>query len=239
MSKCILLVDDNPRLLAGMKMRLELEGFQVLTAEDGTDTLDLLDSLTPDLIVADIMMPRMDGWALFKHVRAIQRLRNIPFIFVTALSDDLSLRRAKEMGAEDFLTKPFKAEELVASVRGRLLRAEQLAEFAKTQTATTNPATLTIGTLILDPASHRVTRNDQIIAVTPTEFRLLAHLMQRAGAICTIEELASAMYQSDPEQWSSSEVVRVHIKNLRRKIEHAETPPHITNIHGIGYRLDP
>jgi DNA-binding response OmpR family regulator len=222
-----------------MKMRLELEGFQVCTAGDGTDALDLLDLQTPDLIVADIMMPRMDGWSLFNHVRAIHRLANVPFIFVTALSDDASLQRAKEMGAEDFLTKPFKAEELVASVRGRLLRAEQLAHLAKTQSSISQATTLNVGTITLDTAAHRVVRDGEEIALTPTEFRLLAHLMQRVGMICTVEDLAGAMYQTDPEQWGAPEAVRVHIKNLRRKIELDNTAPHLTNIHGVGYRLDP
>lgn len=236
MSKCILLVDDNPRLVAGMKMRLELEGFQVVTAQDGTDALNVLDSLTPDLIVADIMMPRMDGWSLFNHVRAIHRLLDVPFIFVTALSDDASIQRAKEMGAEDFLTKPFKAEELVASVRGRLLRAEQLALAQATPASTT---TNTVGTLVLDPASHRVTRDGAEIPLTPTEFRLCAHLMQHTGIMCTVDDLVQAMYPGDSEQWGTGEAVRVHIKNLRRKIELDDAPPHIINVHGVGYRLDP
>ncbi len=131
MHELILIVDDNSRLLAGMKMRLEMDGYQVLLASDGKEALDILRSITPHLVIADVMMPRINGWELFDRLRNDPRLCSIPFVFVTARTDDESIQRGKGLGAEDYLTKPFKVEELEAVVRGKLLRASQLSRAAE------------------------------------------------------------------------------------------------------------
>jgi len=238
MKPIILLVDDNPKLLAGIKTRLELEGFQVITADDGASALQVLESVAPHLIIADIMMPRMDGWQLFERVRAMPRLTAVPFLFLTALTHDTAIQRGKELGAEDFLTKPFKSDELVASIRGKLRRAAELAQIAQTHTQDPNAVLLTIDDLTIDLSARRVTRNGAEISLTPTEFRLFAFLAQRAGIVCAIEDLARAAYANDTDEWDATAALRAHIKNLRKKIERVDAPPHIVNVHSVGYRLE-
>ncbi|MCB0154144.1 MAG: response regulator, partial [Anaerolineae bacterium] len=124
--KIILVVDDNPQLIDGVKLTLEMEGFQVLTATTGREALTVLERITPDLILADIMMPEVDGYQLYEAVHADERWVQVPFIFLTAKTNSADIRRGKEMGADDYITKPFAADDLVAAVRGRLKRAAEL-----------------------------------------------------------------------------------------------------------------
>ena len=124
--KIILIVDDNPQLIDGVKLTLEMEGFQVLTASTGQEALTVLERITPDLILADIMMPELDGYQLYEAVHAEERWVQVPFVFLTAKTSSADIRRGKEMGADDYLTKPFAVDDLVAAVRGRLKRAAEL-----------------------------------------------------------------------------------------------------------------
>lgn len=122
----ILVVDDNPDVIEGIKLTLEMEGFQVLTAATGREALHILERITPDLILADIMMPEMDGYELYDAVHADERWLQVPFIFVTAKTDKVDIRRGKEMGADDYITKPFDLDDVVAAIRGRLKRTAEM-----------------------------------------------------------------------------------------------------------------
>jgi serine/threonine-protein kinase len=122
----ILIIDDNPELINGVKLTLEMEGYQVLSAATGQEALGILERIIPDLILADIMMPEMDGYELYEHVHQDERWVQVPFIFLTAKTDKGDIRRGKEMGADDYITKPFDPEDLVAAVRGRLKRMAQV-----------------------------------------------------------------------------------------------------------------
>lgn len=122
----ILVVDDNPELLDGLKTILEMEGYQALTAINGQDALQILERITPDLILADIMMPKMDGYELYEKVHADERWVQVPFIFLTAKTDQTDIRRGKEMGIDDYITKPFEPEDLLAAIRGRLHRMAEV-----------------------------------------------------------------------------------------------------------------
>ncbi|HEX2978943.1 MAG TPA: response regulator transcription factor [Anaerolineaceae bacterium] len=235
----ILLVDDNAKLLSGMKLRLEMVGYQVLLAYDGLSALDLLKVVTPHLIVADVMMPRMNGWELFERVRRDPRLNVIPFIFVTARTDDESIQRAKSMGVEDYLTKPFKAEELEASIHGRLLRANQLSQPHNAPEPDCLQNSIQVNDLTIDLKSHRVFRGDLIINLSPMEFKILANLCQKAGQVFSLDELAQLSYPSNFDTWDARDSIRVHIKNLRKKIEpDPERPYYIVNVRGVGYRIE-
>ena len=121
MSGIILVVDDNLDLVDGVKLTLEMEGFQVLAAGSGQEALTVLERITPDLILADIMMPNLDGYELYVRVHKDPRWVHVPFIFLTAKTSKEDIRKGKEMGADDYITKPFDPQDLVAAVRGKLL----------------------------------------------------------------------------------------------------------------------
>jgi len=126
MSAIILVVDDNAELVEGVKITLEMEGYQVLTATDGVEALDILERTTPDLILADIMMPNMDGYELYERINSDPRWVQIPFVFLTAKTDKADILRGKEMGVDDYITKPFDPQDLIAVVRGRLKRMTEV-----------------------------------------------------------------------------------------------------------------
>jgi formylglycine-generating enzyme required for sulfatase activity/CheY-like chemotaxis protein len=126
--KRILVVDDNPELVDGVKLTLEMEGFRVLTAGSGADALAILKRTVPDLILADIMMPEMDGYELYERVHKNERWLKVPFLFLTAKTEKVDIRRGKEMGADDYITKPFEPQDLVAAVQGRLKRMAEVTD---------------------------------------------------------------------------------------------------------------
>ncbi len=126
METIVLIVDDNPDLIDGVKLTLEMEGFQVLAAENGREALEILNRITPDLILADIMMPEMDGYELYEQVHQDERWTHVPFIFVTAKTEKADIQRGKELGVDDYITKPFDPDDLIAAIRGRLKRVAEL-----------------------------------------------------------------------------------------------------------------
>jgi DNA-binding response OmpR family regulator len=239
MHELILLVDDNAKMLAGMKLRLEMVGYRVLVASDGRDAVDLLQAVTPNLIVADVMMPRMNGWDLFEKVRNDPRLNLIPFIFVTARTDEESIQRGKRIGAEDYLVKPFKAEELEATIRGKLTRAAQLNRSLQGKETGEEIKTIQIGDIRIDLNAHTVFHGDTVICFSPTEFNLLAYLCRKVGQVVSVDELAQSSFPTISDPWSAQDTIRVHIKNIRRKIELDHTNPrYIVNVRGVGYRFN-
>jgi len=126
MKNIILIVDDNPELINGVKLTLEMEGHQVLSAKHGKEALEVLERITPDLILTDIMMPEMDGYEFYERVHADERWVKIPFIFLTAKTDQADIRRGKEMGVDDYITKPFEPDDIIAAIRGRMKRMAQV-----------------------------------------------------------------------------------------------------------------
>ncbi len=135
MEKIILIVDDNVELINGVKFILEQEGYQVLSATNGKEALTVLERITPDLILTDIMMPEMDGYELYDRVHQDERWVQVPFIFLTAKTDKEDIRRGKEMGADDYITKPFDPEDIVTAIRGRVKRLSEVKEHAASQNA--------------------------------------------------------------------------------------------------------
>jgi formylglycine-generating enzyme required for sulfatase activity/AmiR/NasT family two-component response regulator len=130
METIILVIDDNPELVDGVKLTLEMEGYQVLAATNGQEALELLERITPNLILADIMMPEMDGYELYERVHQDERWVHVPFIFVTAKTEKADIQRGKEMGVDDYITKPFDPDDLVAAIRGRLKRMVELTSYS-------------------------------------------------------------------------------------------------------------
>ena len=226
MSKLILIVDDEPRLINLVRGYLEEEGYAVVTAANGREALFAARDHKPDLIVLDLMMPEMDGW---EFLRLHRQERNTPIIMLTARVDDVDKIAGLEMGADDYLAKPFSPRELVARVRAVLRRAS---------VAPDEPELLRSGDLVLDVNGRILSRKGGLIELTPMEFELLATLMRSPGRAFSRLEL---LERSQGYAYDGYErTVDVHIKNLRKKIEPDTTRPrYVLTVFGVGYRFNP
>ena len=225
----ILTADDDPQLLRLMSRNLELEGYDVLTASDGQQALEQIEHQAPDLVLLDVMMPRLDGFTVCYKVREFSA---VPIIIVTARGQDQDKVRGLDLGADDYLTKPFSIDELLARVRAVLRRAQ----FAAKESSPGWQSTMTSGELNIDFGQHLVTRAGNEVALTPTEYRLLAYLAQNAGRIVTQELLLEHVW--GPEYLGESHMLQVNINRLRHKLEADPTRPrYILTKVGVGYSL--
>ena len=224
MNKTILVVDDEERLTSLLQAYLQQEGFQVLTASNGLEALEVIRRDPPDLIVLDIMMPEMDGVEFLKALRA---QHSTPVILLTARVGDEDKVIGLELGADDYLTKPFRPRELLARVRAVLRRAGRSGPEA---------AVLHCGDLTLDRGRHEILLGGQLIDLTPTEFEILAALMAAPGRVFTRMELLERAQGVGYEGYERT--IDAHIKNLRAKIEDgALGTQRIQTVYGVGYRM--
>ena len=226
MAQTILVVDDEPQIVRLVRAYLEEAGFRVVIASDGEQALYVARHEKPDLVVLDLLMPRMDG---LEFSRRIRRERNVPIIILTARAEEADRIVGLELGADDYVTKPFSPREVVARVRAVLRRAQAPPE--QTQV-------LRVGPLTLDRATHTMTVSGHPADLTPTEFGVLETLMTSPGRVFRRDELLEAVQGVAFEAYERT--VDVHIKNLRRKIEPDPTHPrYILTVRGVGYRLNP
>ncbi|MBU0703313.1 MAG: response regulator transcription factor [Chloroflexi bacterium] len=233
----ILVVDDEPRLLNGIRLALEAGGYKVLVALDGIEALSVLLEQPVNLIVADIAMPRMNGYQLYERVRENPQWVAIPFIFLTARAMDSDIRYGKELGADDYLTKPFDPEDLLAAVRGKLRRAQQLAQHAA---PASESRTLTVGELRIDPGQHHAWMGTEPIELSANEFRLLEYLARQVNQVISPQELIRATHDLNTDYAEASSLLRPLIRTLRRKLGYsAGEMGCIENTRGVGYRLVP
>lgn len=225
----ILTADDDPQLLRLVTRNLEFEDYAVLTARDGKQALDLILQHTPDAVLLDVMMPRMDGFTVCQRVREFSA---VPIILVTARGKDQDKVRGLDMGADDYLTKPFNVDELLARVRAVLRRAQ----FTVNEPDQMVQTLLTIGELTIDSAQHLVKMKGQEVGTTPIEYRLLSYLAQNVGRVLTQDLLLEHVWGTD--YIGESHMLQVNINRLRRKLESDPTHPHfiLTKV-GIGYFL--
>ncbi len=225
----IVVADDDPQLLRLMTRNLEFEGYQVLAVSDGQQALEQIQTHSPDLVLLDVMMPRMDGFTVCHRVREFSA---VPIILVTARGQDQDKVRGLDLGADDYLTKPFSVDELLARVRAVLRRA-QFTSHGQAQALRT---TATIGDLMIDYAQHLVTMRRKEITLTPTEYHLLAYLAQNADRVVTQDMLLEHVWGA--EYVGESHMLQVNINRLRRKLEVDPTHPHsiLTKV-GVGYLL--
>ena len=238
----ILVVDDEPRLLNGIRLALEAGGYRVLVALDGIEALSVLREQPVDLIVADIAMPRMNGYQLYEQVRTDPQWVAIPFIFLTARAMDSDIRYGKELGADDYLTKPFDPEDLLAAIRGKLRRARQLAQQPVQRALSLEPEsrTLTVGSLQVDPSQHRVWLDADPIELSAREFALLEHLAHRANQVVSPQELIQVTHGLKTDYGEASSLLRPLIRTLRRKLGYSVGEMGcVENVRGVGYRLVP
>ncbi len=229
MSKRILIVDDEPRYLRLLEANLRTEGYEVATAQDGVQALDVFSAQPIDLVLLDVMMPRLDGFG------ACQRLRefsNVPIVILTARGEEQDRVRGLDLGADDYLVKPFSATELLARVRAVLRRAQTPAE-------TTGQARFfTHGDLKIDFARAEVWRGEEAVSLSATEYRLLLQFTHHVGKILTSEDLLTSVW--GPEYKNDKEILWVSIARLRQKLElDAHTPRHIVTRSGLGYLMPP
>jgi DNA-binding response OmpR family regulator len=242
----ILVVDDQPNLREYVQQALNLAGYQVLTARDGIEALDILQSQPVNLILADIAMPRMNGYQLHERVMENPQWVTIPFVFLTARSQDSDIRYAKELGVDDYLTKPFNRDDLLSIVRGKLRRARRVAQLS-TQSMpqpaprpALNSSVLSVGWLRIDRDQIRVWLNDKAIKLSAREFRLLECLALQAENVVSLSELVKTTHHIDADHVEAGELLRPLIRSLRRKLGYgAGDMGCIQNVRGVGYRLVP
>ncbi len=225
----ILTADDDPQLLRLVARNLQFEGYEVLTASDGKMALEQIEAHTPDLVLLDVMMPKMDGFTVCHRVREFS---GVPIIIITARGQDQDKVRGLDLGADDYLTKPFSVDELLARVRAVLRRAQ----FTSTEQAQALRTTMTIGELTIDFAQHMVSIAGNEVTLTPIEYRILSYLAQNAGRVVTQDLLLEHVWGS--EYVGEGHMLQVNINRLRRKLEPDPSHPRylMTKV-GIGYLL--
>ncbi|MEM7110861.1 MAG: response regulator transcription factor [Chloroflexota bacterium] len=225
----ILVVDDDKAIVKIVRGYLEQAGYQVLTAYRGEAALQTLRSEQPDLLILDLMLPDRDGWDITRVIRRDKRLAAMPIIMLTARVDDTDKIVGLELGADDYVTKPFNPREVVARVRA-LLRRSQLGQTA------VSPQRLTAGKLTLDLDQYTLTVDAQPVEVTPTEFNLLKIFLENPGHTFSRQELLEKALGYGYEGFGRT--LDTHIRNLRKKIEpDPKNPTYIQTVYSIGYRM--
>ena len=224
----ILVVDDEPQIVEVVSDYLKQAGYRALSARDGQTALTVARHERPDLIVLDLMLPGgLDGLDVCRAIRQDPTLAEVPIIMLTARTEETDRLIGLELGADDYVTKPFSPREVVARVRAVLRRARRDGP---------PPAVIRIGELAVDLANRSVTVNDESISLTPTEFDLLAILARNPGRPFTRAQLIDLVY--DVAYVGYDRAVDSHIKNLRRKIEPDPSEPrYVLTVYGVGYKL--
>jgi two-component system KDP operon response regulator KdpE len=222
----ILVVDDESRMIRFVRMNLELEGFQVAGASNGLEALEKVRDDLPDLVVLDVMMPEMDGFETLERLREIS---TVPVIMLTVKGDEADRIRGLELGADDYVTKPFSPRELASRIRAVLRRAEMPSPVAKTVIEVDDH-------LQIDFRQREVIVDGERIRLRPTEYRLLYHLVNNAGWVMTHEMLLSKVWGYEYREEAG--LLRLYITYLRKKIESEPgNPRYIFTERGVGYRF--
>jgi DNA-binding response OmpR family regulator len=228
MATRILVVDDEPRYQRLLEANLLTEGYEVLTAPDGMQALDTFSSTPVDLILLDVMMPKLDGFATCQRIR---QYSNVPIIILTARGEEQDRVRGLDLGADDYLVKPFSATELLARVRAVLRRAQTMGEGGQDRYFEHE-------NLRIDFARAEVWRGTQPVYLSATEYRLLLQFAHHVGRIMSAEELLTSVW--GPEYKTDKEILWVSIARLRQKLEdEAHNPRHIVTRSGLGYLMPP
>lgn len=224
----IMVVDDDAPSVKMISFLLREEGYEVVSADNGSTALEVVEREPPDLVILDVMMPHMDG---FEVCRRIRQKMDVPIIFLSAKGETADKVSGLQLGADDYLAKPFEPAELLARVRAVLRRAEV---FGGEDTQ----SRLTVGEITLEPVSNRIIFADgRKTELTPIEFRLLYCLMRNAGRILSHDLLMNAVWGYDYEGYSNQ--IAVYMHRLRTKIEQdPDHPKYLTTVRGVGYRFE-
>lgn len=228
MPKRILIVDDEPRYLRLLEANLRTEEYEVATAQDGEQAIDVFSSQPIDLILLDIMMPRMDGFSACERIREFS---NVPIIMLTAKGEERDRVRGLDLGADDYLVKPFSATELLARVRAVLRRSEVSTDVGQARFFSHDD-------LKIDYARAEVWRGEESVSLSATEYRLLLQFVHNVGKILSSEDLLTGVW--GPEYKTEKEILWVSIARLRQKLEQdPHSPKHIVTRSGLGYLMPP
>jgi DNA-binding response OmpR family regulator len=220
----ILVVDDAANIVELAQMYLEREGFRVESAGDGAEALEMIARQPPALMVLDLMLPEVDGWEVCRRVRAGKITPDLPILMLTARDDDVDKIVGLELGADDYMTKPFNPRELVARVKAILRRGRR---------ATRTEAPVHVGDVTVDPARHEVRISGQGVELRPKEFDLLLTLAEHCGLVLSREQLLELVWGYD--FYGETRTVDVHIAHLRKRL--AGSSVEIETVLGVGYKL--
>ena len=226
----ILVVEDEPVINGAVSDRLTAEGYDVAQAYDGPAAVQAFADNDPDLVVLDVMLPGFDGHEVCRRIQAV---RPVPVLMLTAADDEADVLVGLAVGADDYLTKPFRMRELVARVAALLRRVERAAELSTPELSTQDPDVRELGDVRIDPGARRVWADGDEVHLTPTEFDLLRCLAASPGVVLTREKLMDEVWG-----WpgaSGTRTVDSHVKALRAKIG----PDRVRTVHGVGYALEP
>lgn len=226
----ILVVDDETSIVTLLKFNLEQNGFEVVTANDGLEAIEQVKKESPDVMVLDLMLPKMDGMDVVKTLR-LDKI-HVPVLMLTAKDDEFDKILGLEMGADDYMTKPFSPREVVARVRAILRRID----FEANQ-ETTEDNTVIIGELTIDYDNYAIYKNDKKIDLTKKEYELLVYLSKNNGRVLSRDQLLNGIWQFDFD--GDTRIVDVHIGKLREKIEgNPKSPKYIHTVRGFGYKME-
>ena len=224
MARTILVVEDEPTLRETLAENLELEGFRVVVAADGREALDRFRQTQPDLVVLDVMLPELSG---IEVCREIRRESGVPILMLTARGSELDKVVGLELGADDYVTKPFGLRELLARIRALLRRSERQADGAL-------PPLIEVGSVEIDLAGHQILRDGRALPVKPKAFELLAFLVQHPGQVFTRDQLLERVWGYDYA--GETRTVDVHVHWLRSQIEaDPASPSYLHTVRGVGY----
>lgn len=230
----ILIVEDEEAFVDALTVGLEAEGFRVVVARDGAEALTMFVSAKPDLVLLDVMLPRVSGIDVCRKIRAISAT---PIIMVTAKSSEIDTVVGLEVGADDYITKPYRMRELVARMRAVLRRTSQTAgTVAGGAEVPQGPGVVTVGDLCLDEGRHELTVSGEVVALTLKEFELLGLLMKNAGQVLPRDTIIDRVWGYD--YVGDTKTLDVHVKRLRSKIEVVPSKPkRVITIRGLGYKF--
>jgi len=226
MKPLILIAEDEPAQMELLRYNMESADFRTVVATDGASALVLVEEESPDIVVLDWMLPEMSGIEVCRRIRGRPESRSLPVIMLTARGEENDRVRGLETGADDYLVKPFSQAELIARIRALLRRSRP---------ALTDEQ-LSYGGIIMDIASHRVSRDNTPVQLGPTEFRMLRFLMERPGRVYSREQLLDQVWGRDV--YVESRTVDVHIRRLRMALDVEGAPDIIRTVRGAGYALD-
>jgi two-component system, OmpR family, alkaline phosphatase synthesis response regulator PhoP len=233
MTKKVLVVDDEQPIITLLQYNLEQNGYQVITAMDGETGRDLAISENPDFIILDLMLPRLDGIEVCKQLRQLKV--STPILMLTAKDDEFDKIIGLELGADDYMTKPFSPREVIARVKAILRRTQVMTN--QEDVAAVDKNYIKIADLSIYPENYEAFFAGELLELTPKEFELLLYLVTNKGRVLTRDQLLSAVWKYDFA--GDTRIVDVHISHLREKIEsNTKKPVYIKTIRGLGYKLE-
>ncbi len=227
MSKKILVVDDEENIVELVKFNLEQEGYQVTSAYTGKKALDLIKEDRFDLVILDLMLPEMDGFDICRKIRNKTGINRLPVIMLSAKSEEVDKVLGLEIGADDYITKPFSPRELLARVKAVLRRTKVMEEIKSNL--------INLGELKLDLKKYTFKVNDEVINLTPKEFALLSILMNHPGQVFSRDKLLKEIWGYDYH--GDTRTVDVHVRRLRKKIKEYSEQDYIITVRGVGYKF--